>query len=138
MNPLRSLIAGWRDFWSLSWWAKGPLLGALALLLIVTISVAAATGESDPSEDDINSAVSLALDKTPTAEPTVLTTRIPAPSPVVQTTVIVVTPTPPPEATPTPEPTPEPIPAGPATSFGDSTQIVGAQSRLPQGLVRRS
>ena len=130
MNPLPSLLAGWRDFWGLSWWAKGPILGVFALLLVVTISVAAATGESDPSKDDISSAVSLALDKTPAPEATVLITRIPAPSPVIQTTVVVVTPTPPAEPTPTPEP------IGPATTFGDGIHIVGTD--IESGTYRSS
>lgn len=74
---------------------------------------------------------------TPTREPT--PTPEPTPSPEATPTVEPTPtpePTPMPEPTPTPEPTPIPPPAGPATTFGDGTHIVGTD--IAAGTYRSS
>jgi len=39
---------GWRRFWALSWWWKGPILGVTAfIVLIVGIAVASGGGDND-------------------------------------------------------------------------------------------
>ena len=80
MNPLRSLLDGWREFWGLSWWAKGPILGVLALLLVVIISIAVASGGGG---DEDTGAVSEEPTATATveAEPTEEATEAAEPTP---------------------------------------------------------
>src|SRR3990172_2729417 len=48
MKFLRGLWQGWREFWALSWWGKGPMLATVALLLI--IAIASAGGDSDAAQ----------------------------------------------------------------------------------------
>jgi len=114
MTFLRGLWQGCREFWGLSWWAKGPILGLLAVLLIAAIA-SGGSGSGDAASDgdglSVEEAARELIAKTPKAAPTVLVTTEPAPSPEV--TVIVQT----------PEPT-EP-PPGPETTFGDGTYAVG-------------
>jgi len=46
MTFLRGLWQGWREFWALSWWGKGPMLATVAGALLITITTA--SGSSPP------------------------------------------------------------------------------------------
>lgn len=96
----RGLWQGWREFWALSWWGKGPLLATLTVLLIIAIGSSGGGSSGD------------AVVKIPKIAPTVLVTTEAAPSPVVvvpSPTVIVQ----------------EPEPSAPGSTFDDGTQVVG-------------
>jgi len=119
MKFLRGLWQGWREFWALSWWGKGPVLVTLALLLIIAIA-SGGGGSGDAASDgdgpSVEEAARELLAKTPKAAPTVLVTREPAPSPV----IVVPSPT---VIAQKPEPTE--APPGLQTTFGGGMQLVG-------------
>lgn len=140
---------GWQRFWRLSWWWKGAAIGVLALLVIGGI-VAAVGGGDDGSSDTVRE-----LKRSPTAtatsqptptrartsSPTLTKTTTPkATESPAQTATPTAAPTPSPMAAPSPKPTPQltpkPTPAGPATTFGSGTHIVGID--IAAGTYRNS
>ncbi len=98
---IRSLIDGWREFWGISWWGKGPVLIVIAVLIIVVVAVASTSGDDDGESGEAVSALD-----TPTPVMTEEPTQ------------------PPPE--PTPEPTVEPTPDPTPTEEPETERIVPA------------
>ncbi len=113
---IRSLIDGWREFWGMSWWGKGPVLGIVVTLIVVIIVVAAATGGDDGGAEDAVSGIETTETEAPTSEPTEPLAAEPTPEPTVEPT---------PEPTPTEEPETERIvPAVPgAVAEAEGVQI---------------
>jgi len=136
MKFLSGLWQGWREFWALSWWGKGPVLAILALLLMIAIASGGGSGDaaSDDSGPSVQEAARDLLAKTPQApkatpivprggpltdittpqpEPTVfVTVGSPSPTVIVPSPTVIIQ-----EAEP---------PAGPGSSFGNGVYAVGA------------
>ncbi len=111
---------GWRRFWALSWWWKGPILGVTAfIVLIVGIAVASGGGDNDMEGQE---PTPTATTVTPTSIPslTVIPTEIPTPEP---------TPTPSPTPEPTQPPAPTPVPTTPPAA--EPTPTPAPQSGFP-------
>jgi hypothetical protein len=107
----------WHRFWGLSWWWKGPILGALGIFLLSGIAAAAGGGGGEKDDEATRAEETRTASATRTRSPA--TTRPVTRAPIPTTTA----PTPSPAATPAP--TAPPTPAGPATSFGSGTKRVG-------------
>ncbi len=98
----------WQRFWALSWWWKGPTLGATAFIVLI-IGIAVASGGSDNDAEGGEPATTV----TPTSIPSVIPTEIPTPEPTPDSTPSTEptqppAPTPAPTTPPAPEPTPPP------------------------------
>ncbi len=75
---------GWRQFWALSWWWKGPILGVSAfIVLIVGIAVASGGSDNDTEGQEPTPTATTATTVTPTSipSPTVIPTEISTPEP---------------------------------------------------------
>ena len=106
---------GWRRFWALSWWWKGPILGVTAFTVLI-VGIAVASGDGG---DGAASPTAAAVTPTPSVDPTSTSVPAQAPEPTATPeTAPEPTEPPPPEPTPTTPPIPEPVPttAPPPTS----------------------
>ena len=132
-TAFRAVAQWFRDAWNLPWRMKGPLLGALSVLIVLFTAsglILATGGGSATEVSDVVQAPSPTHSPTanPTPQPTPTATPQPSPSPTVtqsaappaplplspvqQALPLEPAPTPKPTPTPTPKPTPTPDPLG--------------------------